>query len=67
MITYIDLNVKIRMARSYTSDSIGERPRTNNHLEVYHRQLNVRARTNPDLWIWINEIRSYERIYYVSL
>ena len=41
-------------------DSIGERPRTNNHLEGYHRLLNVRIRTNPDLWTWINEIRSSE-------
>ncbi|CAF4475878.1 unnamed protein product [Didymodactylos carnosus] len=41
-------------------DSIGERPRTNNHLEGYHRQLNARVRTNPDLWTWINEVRSSE-------
>ncbi|CAF1310902.1 unnamed protein product [Didymodactylos carnosus] len=39
-------------------DSVGERPRTNNHLEGYHRQLNARVRTNPDLWTWINEVRS---------
>ncbi len=38
-------------------DNIGERPRTNNHLEGYHRQLNVRVRTNPDIWTWINETR----------
>ena len=31
-------------------DTIGERPRTNNHLEDYHRQLNARVQTNPDLW-----------------
>ncbi|CAF4912510.1 unnamed protein product, partial [Rotaria magnacalcarata] len=31
-------------------DTIGQRPRTNNHLEGYHRQLNARVRTNPDLW-----------------
>ncbi|CAF1154928.1 unnamed protein product [Rotaria sordida] len=41
-------------------DSLGQRPRTNNHLEGYHRQLNARVRTNPDLWTWINEIRSSE-------
>ena len=41
-------------------DSIGERPRTKNHLEGYHRQLNARVRTNPDLWTWINEVRSSE-------
>ena len=41
-------------------DSLGQRPRTNNHLERYHRQLNARVRTNPDLWAWINEIRSSE-------
>ena len=29
---------------------ISERPRTNNHVEDYHRQLNARVRTNPDLW-----------------
>ncbi|CAF4462529.1 unnamed protein product, partial [Didymodactylos carnosus] len=46
-------------------DSIGERPRTNNHLEGYHRQLNTRVRTTPDLWTWINEVRSSEE--YVSL
>ncbi|CAF0929766.1 unnamed protein product [Didymodactylos carnosus] len=38
--------------------SIGERSRTNNHLEGYHRQLNACVRTNPDLWTWINEVRS---------
>ena len=31
-----------------------------NHFEDYHRQLNVRVQTNPDLWIWINEVRSSE-------
>ena len=41
-------------------DSIGERPRTNNHLEGCHRQLNASVRTNPDLWTWINEVRSSE-------
>ena len=41
-------------------DNIGERPRTNNHLEGYHRQLNARVRTNPDLWTWINESKSLE-------
>ena len=41
-------------------DTIGERPRTNNHLEDYHRQLNARVQTNPDLWTWINEIKSSE-------
>ena len=39
---------------------LGQRPRTNNYLEGYHRQLNARVRTNPDLWTWINEIRSSE-------
>ena len=41
-------------------DSIDERPRTNNYLEGYHRQLNASVRTNPDLWTWINEVRSSE-------
>ena len=41
-------------------DNIGERPRTNNHLEGYHRQLNARVRINPDLWTWINEAKSSE-------
>ncbi|CAF0968541.1 unnamed protein product [Rotaria magnacalcarata] len=41
-------------------DNIGKRPRTNNHLEGYHRQLNARVRTNPDLWTWINEVKSSE-------
>ena len=40
--------------------SIGERSRTNNHLESYHRQLNVRVQMNPDLWTWINEVHSSE-------
>ncbi|CAF4835054.1 unnamed protein product, partial [Rotaria sp. Silwood1] len=39
-------------------DTIGERPRTNNHLEGYHRQLNARVRTHPDLWTWFNEVKS---------
>ena len=30
-------------------DSIGERPRTNNHLEGYHRQLNARIQRNLNL------------------
>ena len=30
-------------------DSLGQRPRTNNHLEGYHRQAHTRVRTNPDL------------------
>ncbi|CAF2885444.1 unnamed protein product [Rotaria sp. Silwood2] len=41
-------------------DSIGERSRTNNHLEGWHRQLNSRVRTHPDLWAWYNEIKSSE-------
>ncbi|CAF3764873.1 unnamed protein product [Rotaria magnacalcarata] len=41
-------------------DTIGQRPHTNNHLEGYHRQLNARVRTNPDLWTWINEVKSSE-------
>ena len=41
-------------------DSLGQRPRRNNHLEGYHKQLNSRVRTNPDFWTWINEIRSSE-------
>ena len=41
-------------------DNIGERPRTNNHLEGCHRQLNAKVRTNPDLWMWINEAKSSE-------
>jgi hypothetical protein len=30
--------------------NIGERPRTTNHLEDYHRQLNARVRTNPMIY-----------------
>ncbi|UJR23426.1 hypothetical protein I4U23_026431 [Adineta vaga] len=30
------------------------------HLEGYHRQLDARVRTNPDLWTWINEAKSLE-------
>ena len=41
-------------------DTIGERPRTNNHLEGFHRQLNAKVRTHPDLWTWINEVKSLE-------
>ncbi len=41
-------------------DNIGERPRTTNHLEGYHRELNARVGTNPDLWTWINEVKSSE-------
>ncbi|CAF1060668.1 unnamed protein product [Rotaria sordida] len=42
-------------------NNIGIRPRTNNHLEGYHRQLNPRVRTDPDLRAWINETRSSEK------
>ncbi|CAF2201451.1 unnamed protein product [Rotaria magnacalcarata] len=41
-------------------DSIGERSRTNNHVEGWHRQLNARVRTHPDLWAWYNEAKSSE-------
>ncbi|CAF1503828.1 unnamed protein product [Didymodactylos carnosus] len=41
-------------------DSIDERPRTNNHVEGYHRQLNARVRTNLDLWTWTDGVRSSE-------
>ncbi|CAF3341244.1 unnamed protein product [Rotaria socialis] len=41
-------------------DSIGERSRTNNHVEGWHRQLNARVRTHPDLWTWYNEAKSSE-------
>ncbi|CAM4780746.1 unnamed protein product [Rotaria magnacalcarata] len=41
-------------------DSIGERSRTNNHLEDWHRQLIARIRVHPDLWTWFNEIKSSE-------
>ena len=41
-------------------DTIGERPRTNNHLEGFHRQLNAKVRTHSDLWTWINEVKSSE-------
>jgi hypothetical protein len=33
-------------------DSVDKRPRTNNHVEGYHRQLN----SKPDIWIWISEV-----------
>ena len=41
-------------------DLIVERSRTNNHLEGWHRQLNTRVRTHPDLWTSYNEIKSSE-------
>ena len=41
-------------------DSLGERLRTNNYLEGYHRQLNVRVQTNPGLWTWTYEVRLSE-------
>ena len=31
-------------------ETIGERRRTNNHLEGLHRQLNAKVRTHPHLW-----------------
>ena len=43
-----DLRFPISMWNHF--DTIGERPRTNNHLEGYHRQLNAKVQTNPDLW-----------------
>ncbi|CAF4475491.1 unnamed protein product, partial [Rotaria sp. Silwood2] len=29
-------------------------------LEGFHRQLNAKVRTHPDLWTWINEVKSSE-------
>ena len=41
-------------------DSLGQLARMNDDLEGYHRQLNASVPTNPDLWTYINEIRSSE-------
>ena len=39
-------------------DTIGIRPCTNIHLEGFHRQVNARVRAHPDLWTWINKVKS---------
>ena len=41
-------------------DLLDQRSRKDNHLEEYHRQFNACVQPNPDLWTWINEMRSSE-------
>ncbi|CAF1328275.1 unnamed protein product [Rotaria sordida] len=39
---------------------IGVRPKTNNHLEGYHGQLNSHCQTHPNLWAWIRYVQESE-------
>ncbi|CAM4828978.1 unnamed protein product [Rotaria magnacalcarata] len=41
-------------------DLIGSRPRTNNHVEGFHGQLNSHCQTHPNLWAWIRYIQESE-------
>ncbi|CAF5027825.1 unnamed protein product [Rotaria sp. Silwood1] len=41
-------------------DLIGIRPKTNNHVEGYHGQLNSHCQTHPNLWAWIRYIQESE-------
>ncbi|CAF1136436.1 unnamed protein product [Didymodactylos carnosus] len=43
-------------------DLIEERPRTNNHVEGYHRQLNAHIGIHPSIWNWIMNIQKAEEI-----
>ena len=39
---------------------VNDNVRTTTYRNIIDNQLNARVRTNPDLWTWINEIRSSE-------
>jgi hypothetical protein len=39
---------------------IGLRPKTNNHVEGFHGQLNSHCPTHPNLWAWIKYIQESE-------
>ncbi|CAF4965504.1 unnamed protein product [Rotaria magnacalcarata] len=41
-------------------DLIGSRPRTNNHVEGFHGQLNSHCQSHPNLWAWIRYIQESE-------
>jgi hypothetical protein len=41
-------------------DLIGVRPKTNNHVEGYHGQLNSHCQTHPNLWAWIRYLQESE-------
>ena len=41
-------------------DLIGIRPKTNNHVEGYHGQLNSHCQTHPNLWAWVRFIQDME-------
>ncbi|CAF1540199.1 unnamed protein product [Adineta ricciae] len=57
--TYID-NAIFPSSFWNVFDLIGIRPRTNNHVEGYHGQLNCHCSTHPNLWAWIRFIQELE-------
>ena len=48
-------------------DLIGVRPKTNNHVEGYHGQLNSQCQTHPNLWAWIRSIQETEESTMIRL
>ncbi|CAF3421432.1 unnamed protein product [Rotaria sp. Silwood1] len=48
-------------------DLIGIRPKTNNHIEGYHGQLNSHCPTHPTIWSWIRYIQEAEESVMIRL
>lgn len=57
--TYIE-NASFPPSYWNVSELIEIRPRTNNHVEGYHGQLNSHCQTHPNLWAWIRFIQEME-------
>jgi hypothetical protein len=57
--TYID-NPRYPISFWNLFDVIGTRPRTNNHVEGYHGQLNSHCQTHPNVWAWIKFIQELD-------
>ncbi|CAF1366630.1 unnamed protein product [Didymodactylos carnosus] len=41
---------------------IQDRPRTNNHVEGYHRQLNAHIGIHPNIWTWMMNVQKAEEL-----
>ncbi|CAF2411715.1 unnamed protein product [Rotaria sp. Silwood2] len=48
-------------------DLIEIRPKTNNHIEGYHGQLNSHCPTHPTIWSWIRYIQEAEESVMIRL
>jgi hypothetical protein len=64
--TYIEESI---YPRSFWNlfDIIGIRPKTNNHVEGYHGQLNSHCATHLSIWSWIRYIQTAEESVMIRL